>query len=135
MKMSIKKVLLIVLGCIGVGLGAVGTVVPGLPTFPFLMLAASCFAGSSEKLNRWLKNTKLYKDNFEDYMAGRGMTRKTKIRVVVTVTLLMGIGFIVMKSKNLIAGCIALGCIWLLHILYFCFKVKTVPVQKKQQTV
>ena len=74
-----KKMLYIILGCIGVGLGAVGAVVPMLPAFPFLMLAAFCFARSSEKLDRWFKNTKLYKDNLADYVAGRGMTKKTKM--------------------------------------------------------
>ena len=52
-----KKILYIIFGCISVGLGAAGTVVPVLPTFPFLMLAAFCFARSSEKLNSWLKST------------------------------------------------------------------------------
>ena len=70
--MSIKKVLYIILGCIGVGLGAVGAVLPLLPSFPFLLLAAFCFARSSEKLNNWFINTKLYKENLESYVQGQG---------------------------------------------------------------
>lgn len=97
--MNIKKILYIILGCIGVGLGAVGAVVPMLPAFPFLMLAAFCFARSSERLDRWFRNTRLYRDNLADYVAGRGMTWKTKIRIMVTVTLLMSIGFIMMGTK------------------------------------
>ena len=127
--MNIKKILYIILGCIGVGLGAVGAVVPMLPAFPFLMLAAFSFARSSEKLDRWFKGTKLYKDNLEDYVAGRGMTWKTKIRIMITVTVLMSIGFIMMGTKGIVVGCIVLGCVWLFHILYFCFGVKTIPVQ------
>ena len=61
--MKIKKIGYIVLGCIGVGLGAVGAVLPLLPAFPFLLLAAFCFARSSERLDRWFKGTKLYKEN------------------------------------------------------------------------
>ena len=128
--MNIKKILYIILGCIGVGLGAVGAVVPMLPAFPFLMLAAFSFARSSEKLDRWFKGTKLYKDNLEDYVAGRGMTWKTKIRIMITVTVLMSIGFIMMGTKGIVVGCIVLGCVWVFHILYFCFGVKTIPVQK-----
>ena len=49
---KVKKILFIVLGCIGLALGAVGAVLPLMPAFPFLLLAAVCFAKSSEKLPR-----------------------------------------------------------------------------------
>ena len=42
--MKLKRILYIILGCAGVGLGAVGAVLPLLPAFPFLLLAAFCFA-------------------------------------------------------------------------------------------
>ena len=122
-----KKLLYIIIGCIGVGLGAVGAVVPMLPAFPFLMLAAFCFARSSEKLDRWFKGTKLYQDNLADYVAGRGMTVKTKVRIMITVTLLMSIGFIMMGLKGIVTGCIVLGCVWAFHIIYFIWGVKTIP--------
>ena len=48
--MNIKKAFFVVLGCLSLGLGAVGAVLPILPTVPFLMLATFCFAKSSEKL-------------------------------------------------------------------------------------
>lgn len=121
-----KKMLYIILGCIGVGLGAVGAVVPMLPAFPFLMLAAFCFARSSEKLNSWFINTRLYKDNLADYVAGRGMTMKTKVRIMITVTLLMSIGFVMMGIKGVTVGCVVLGCVWAFHIVYFLFGVKTI---------
>lgn len=99
--MNIKKIFWIILGCISVGLGAVGAVVPMLPAFPFLMLATVSFAKSSKKLHTWFINTKLYKDNLEDYVAGRGMTKKTKIRIMTTVTVLMSFGFFMMFRKAL----------------------------------
>lgn len=120
-----KKTLYIILGCLGVGLGALGAVLPVLPTVPFLMLAAFCFARSSEKLNRWLRGTKLYKDNLEDFAAGRGMTMKTKLRILITVSLLMSIGFVVMYLRGIVVGCAVLGCVWVFHIIYFLFGVKT----------
>ena len=129
--MNIKKIFWIILGCIGVGLGAVGAVVPMLPAFPFLMLAAFSFARSSEKLHTWFIGTKLYKDNLEDYVAGRGMTRKTKIRIMITVTLLMSIGFTMMALKSVVVGCIVLGCVWAFHIIYFIWGVKTIPTGKE----
>ena len=121
--MKVKKVLLVALGCVGLALGAVGAVVPLLPAFPFLMLAAFCFAKSSERLHAWFCGTRLYKRNLESYVAGKGMDWATKIHVMVTVTVLMSIGFVMMHEVH--AGQAVLLCVWVFHILYFCFGVKT----------
>ena len=127
--MSIKKIIYVIVGCIGVGLGAVGAVVPLLPAFPFLLLAAFCFARSSERLNNWFTHTKLYKNNLETYVKGRGMTWNTKIRIMITVTLLMSIGFVMMGLKGIVVGCIVLAGVWVFHILYFVFGVKTLSME------
>ena len=124
--MRFKKVLYIILGCIGLGLGAVGAFVPMLPAFPFLMLAAFSFARSSKRLHTWFVNTKLYKNNLESYVAGRGMTRATKLRIMITITLLMAFGFTVMLLKSLYIPCTILGCVWVFPILYFVFGVHTI---------
>lgn len=129
--MNIKKVCYIALGCIGVGLGALGAVLPLLPAFPFLLLAAFCFGRSSEKLNRWFTGTKLYKDNLESYVKGQGMTKKTKVRIMITVTILMSIGFAMMHAVPV--GRIVLGCVWVFHIVYFCLGVKTLPAAEKAE--
>lgn len=120
--MKLKKILYVVLGCVGVGLGALGAVLPLLPAFPFLLLAAFCFARSSERLHNWFTGTKLYKNNLESYVKGKGMTRKTKVKIMVTV--LMSVGFIMMHQ--IVVGRIVLACVWVFHILYFIFGVKTI---------
>lgn len=123
--MKLKKAVYVVVGCLGVGLGAVGAVVPMLPAFPFLMLAAFCFAKSSRRLHAWFIHTKLYRENLADYVAGQGMTRPAKKRVMLTVTLLMAFGFTLMMLKSLYVPCLILGFVWAFHILYFSFGVKT----------
>lgn len=125
-----KKSLYMILGCFGVGMGAVGAIIPVLPTFPFLMLAAFCFARSSEKLDRWFRHTKLYKDNLADFVAGRGMTMKVKVRIMVTVTLLMSVGFVMMGMSRIVAGCVVLGCVWVFHIVYLLFGIQTIPAKE-----
>ena len=122
-----KKYGYLMMGLMSLGLGAVGSFLPILPTVPFLMLAAFCFARSSERLDRWFKSTKLYKDNLADLAAGRGMTMKAKVRIMAAVTLLMSIGFIMMGMSGIVAGCIVLGCVWVFHIIYFIFGIKTIP--------
>ena len=121
--MKLKKIIYITLGCIGLALGAVGAVLPLLPAFPFLLLAAVCFAKSSQKLHNWFLSTKLYQNNLATFVKGQGMTWKTKIRIMVTVTVLMTIGFFVMNQ--IVVGQIVLGWVWLSHIFYFFFGVKT----------
>lgn len=125
--MNLKKVFFVVLGCLSLGLGALGAVLPLLPAFPFLMLAAFCFAKSSEKLHGWFVSTKLYKKNLESFVQGKGMTVRTKIRIMLTVTFLMSIGFIMMHAVPV--GRIVLGIVWLLHILYFIFGIKTLKIE------
>ena len=58
---NFMKIMLIILGFLALGLGAVGLVIPVLPTTPFLLVSTFCFARSSERLNTWFKGTKLYK--------------------------------------------------------------------------
>lgn len=126
-----KKILYISFGILSLGLGALGAVLPLLPAFPFLMLAAFCFGRSSEKLDCWFKSTKLYQKNLKTYIKGQGMTWKTKIRVMVTVTLLMLFGFLMMFQKALYIPCMILGAVWLFHILYFCLGVKNYAIMEE----
>lgn len=121
-----KKIVYCFLGCVCFALGGICAVLPILLTVLFLLLAAFCFARSSERLHAWFQKTKLYKENLEDYVAGNEMRKQAKIRIMCTVTVLMSIGFILMSSKGVYIGCIVLACVWILHILYFCFKVKTI---------
>lgn len=58
------------------------------------------------------------------------MTTKAKVRIMVTVTLLMGIGFIMMGMSGILTGCIVLGCVWVFHIVYFLFGVKTISAKE-----
>lgn len=126
--MNLKKVFLVILGCLGLGLGALGAVLPLLPAFPFLMLSVFCFAKSSEKLHNWFISTRLYKKNLESFVQGKGMTVKTKVRIMLTVTILMSIGFIMMHAVSV--GRIVLGIVWLFHVLYFIFGIKTLKLEE-----
>lgn len=117
-----KKILYIMIGCISLGLRIIGVILPILPTVPFVLLAAFCFAKSSEKLDGWFKNTKLYKDN----NMKNGMTKQAKVRIMCSVTLLTSIGFIMMGLKGIVVGNIVLLIVWIFHMVYFTFGVKTV---------
>ena len=125
--MNIKKFVYLILGCLGLGFGTIGTILPILPTVPFYLLAAFCFTKSSQKLHDWFIGTRLYKNNLESYVAGKGMTKATKIRIMVTVTLLMSVGFVMMHQVAV--GRFVLACVWVFHVIYFAFCVKTLRVE------
>lgn len=123
--MNMKKIFWMILGFISFALGAVGAVLPMLPSVPFLLLAAISFGKSSEKLHSWFAGTRLYKDNLESYVRGQGMPKKTKMKVMITVTALMSFGFFMMFRKSLYVPCAILGGVWVFHVLYFTCGVKT----------
>ena len=50
---------------------------------------------------------------------------------MLTVTLLMSIGFIMMGLKGIVAGCVVLGSVWIFHLIYFIFGIKTIPASEK----
>ena len=131
--MNVKKTVYIVLGVTALGLGAIGTVLPLLPSVPFLMLAAYCFAKSSERLHTWFIGTDMYKKNLESFVKGKAMTRRTKFRIMGTVTLVMAIGFIMMG--NVPIGRIVLVIVWVCHIIYFKYGIRTCTEEESLQIV
>ena len=131
--MKIKKLLWLTIGGISLVLGSVTALIPMLPTFPFLLLATISFAKSSEKISNWFVNTKLYRENLESYLKGLGMTIKAKIRLIITVALGMGTGFFFMYRKELYIPCVILTMIWIGHIIYFIFGVKTREEEGKER--
>ena len=123
-----RKSIYAILGIISFILGSIGTIVPLLPNVPFYLLATYCFARSSKRLNDWFKNTKFYQENLQDFVVCKAMSLKAKVRIMASVTLLMFIGFVLMGIKGIIPGCIVLFSIWVFHVLYFTFVIKTLPV-------
>lgn len=125
--MKIKKAFLVAAGSISLVLGTIGIVLPILPTVPFYLLTACCYAKSSEKLHSWFIGTKLYKNNLESYVKGEGMTVKSKVKIMAVVTALMTVGFVMMDEVPVAR--VILLVIWSVHALYFLLKVKTIPVK------
>ena len=123
--MNSKKIFWIVLGCVSLGVGAIGAFIPLLPSFPFLLLAAFSYSKSSERLHNWFIHTKIYKNNLESHLNGKGMTKAATLRVMFTVSAFMLFGFVMMIRKSLYIPCAILGVVWLFHMIYFIWGVKT----------
>ena len=89
-KNPIAKILWIFLGSFFVMIGAIGAVVPGLPTTLFLILAAACYIRSSQKLYDWLITNKTFGPYLKDYREGKGIPRRAKKIALVMMTIFVG---------------------------------------------
>lgn len=122
----------VILGIVCVVLATIGVVLPVLPTTPFLLLAALCFARSSERLEHWFKGTKLYKSHLETFARNEGMTWDAKLRILGTVTVIiapaiffMQRSYLVKGSKGALFGAVTMGIVWVVHVIAFLFFIKT----------
>ena len=120
---NIKKFFYIFIGLIAFLLGAIGVVLPVLPTTPFLLVASFCFVRGSEKFDKWFKNTKIYKKHLENFVESRAMTLKQKVSLVLFADIMMLIPFIMVDNIYMRMTLIVVS---LTKLYYFTFKVKTI---------
>lgn len=121
---KVSKYIWLVLGFIFLSLAVIGAMLPLLPSFPFIILTLFCFGKSSEKLHNWFVGTNLYKNNLEKIVNRREITIKGKIYLVLSISITLGVGFYFMKRT--VVGRIVLFLVWLFHIAYFLFGLKTI---------
>lgn len=131
--MKLKRLFFLILGCVCLALGCVGIVLPVLPTVPFFLATVFCFANSSEKLHTWFLGTELYQKHLDSFVKKKGMTAQTKTGILMSVTLLMAVGFFLMLRKALYIPCTILTIVWLCHLVYFLFGVKTIKTECEKQ--
>ena len=131
--MKLKRLFFLILGCVCLALGCVGIVLPVLPTVPFFLATVFCFANSSEKLHAWFLGTELYQKHLDSFVKKTGMTAQTKAGILMSVTLLMAVGFFLMLRKALYIPCAILAIVWLCHLVYFLFGVKTIKTECEEQ--
>ena len=118
---------LLIGGFVLLGIGVLGMFLPLLPTTVFFLLAAWCFARSSERFHYWLHNNRFFGKYLANYRSKGGMTRGSKIFSIVF--LLAGISVSVLfLTENLyiriLLAAIAVGVTW--HLL----TIKTIEEKK-----
>ena len=101
-------------------IGGVGIILPLLPTTPFLLLAAVCYARSSERWYNWLLYNRWFGSYIRNWHEGKGIPMRTKILSVVFLIMTIGYSaafvvpfFIGRVALILIAVCVSV------HILSF----------------
>ncbi|MDR7855056.1 YbaN family protein [Tissierella sp.] len=120
--MKLYKLLFISLGVVFTGIGAIGVVIPVLPTTPFLILASMFFVKGSEKFDIWLKSTKLYKAYAEDFIKDRSMTLKRKVGLMMLSDFMLAFPLIILDSIYIKVFIIS---VVIFKYYYFIFRIKT----------
>jgi uncharacterized membrane protein YbaN (DUF454 family) len=90
MRQTAKAPLFIIAGTFFLVVGAIGIFIPVLPTTPFLLLAAACYARGSHHMYHWLLNNRVFGIYIKNYLEGRGMPLKLKALTIFI--LWLGIG-------------------------------------------
>jgi uncharacterized membrane protein YbaN (DUF454 family) len=98
---KVTRTLWFAVGLVCVVLGAIGMVLPILPTTPFLLAAAGCFCKSSTKMYNWLLNNRWFGDYIRNYREGRGLPLKTKITVLAFLWITIGVSTVFFLNRLL----------------------------------
>ena len=101
-----KRIILISLGWLCVGLGFVGVFVPGIPTTIFLIIALWAFTKSSAKLRHWLLNHKRFGPILHNWQEHKVVPRRAKILMVVLMSLAVILFYYSLQSLILTIGLI-----------------------------
>ncbi|EKS4342138.1 TPA: YbaN family protein [Clostridium botulinum] len=117
----IKRVLLLIIGFISLGLGVIGVFLPILPTVPFLLLSSFCFIKSSKRISIWFENTNIYKKHVRSFKENKAMTLKTKLSILIPVYVMLITLFFV---KDILAMRIAIVVLLVVKTIVF-IKIKT----------
>ena len=86
-----QKIFYLVFGFVSLMVGVIGIVLPIVPTTPLILLAGFCFARSSKRFEKWLRNTKIYQFYVADYVETKSISRKRKKKIIWQIYLLMAI--------------------------------------------
>jgi uncharacterized protein len=112
-----------VIGWIAVGIGAIGIVVPGLPTTVFFIIAAACFARSSPRFEQWVLDLPHIGQAVRDYRAGLGMSRRAKAFALTMMLAFGGLSIVLTRDRIVIASAIA--ALLVIGVWYIVFRVPT----------
>ncbi|MGQ9612953.1 MAG: YbaN family protein [Chloroflexus sp.] len=102
------RVILLTVGSVALLIAALGLVIPGLPTTPFVLIAAACYIRSSERLYRWLVTNRFFGPVIETWRKERGLTLRTKLMTFVLVWCMLG-GTALFLVENVIIQMILIG--------------------------
>ena len=117
------KLLWLMIGIVSMVLGAIGVVLPVLPTTPFLLLAYIRCDKDSDRFHMWFIGTKLYKKHLESFVTSRSMTLKTKLCILLPASAMLILAMLAMSN---IYGRVFIVFLIIFKYIYFFTRIETV---------
>ncbi|MBS3910550.1 MAG: YbaN family protein [Hydrogenophaga sp.] len=90
-RLRVVRGLLWLAGSLSLALGLLGVLLPGLPTTPFMLLAAACYAKASPRLHRWMLNHRWMGPMLRDWERDRSLTRRSKTVAVLSMAVMVSL--------------------------------------------
>jgi uncharacterized membrane protein YbaN (DUF454 family) len=114
------RLLLLVLGSIALLLGIIGIFLPGLPTTPFILVAAACYARASERFYRWLLRNPTFGPLISEWRRHRSIPHRVKWLAITLMSLTIAVSIWSFSGKSwlqIMLACIGIGtALWLWRI-------------------
>ncbi|MEN8113428.1 MAG: YbaN family protein [Actinomycetota bacterium] len=104
--------LFLVVGLLSLAIAIAGIVLPLVPTTPLVLVAAYCFARSSERLHSWLVGHPRLGRYISDFEAGRGIPIRAKVIALVMASVAFAYGFTVVADKPIAIVVLAVVALW-----------------------
>ena len=102
----------ILFGFTALGVGVLGIFLPLVPTVPLVLLAAFCFAKSSERLHKWLTGHKTFGPMISDWNENGAILPNAKKMATVSIAIVFGISLIFgLPTKVLVIQAVTLTCV------------------------
>jgi len=128
--MLVKTIVITILGFIFLGLGAVGIVLPVLPTTPFVLLAAICFSAGNNRLAGWLRQSRIFGPYIENYRTKQGIELKLKVFSIIFLWAGLAVSIFLTQTLWLTIALIIVGIGVTIHLLHI--KTKSKPSNEAQ---
>ncbi|MBN8217758.1 MAG: YbaN family protein [Spirochaetes bacterium] len=115
----LRRLALQAAGWLSLALGVLGIFLPLLPTTPFLLLTAFCWARSSPRFHRWLMTNRFFGGSLSDYLAGKGVPLWQKLATLAVLWISLGVSARLLSRPwvSLLLLAVAIGVT--LHVLLF----------------
>ncbi|MBN1834380.1 MAG: YbaN family protein [Spirochaetales bacterium] len=114
------RALLVALGTVFLSLAILGVVLPGLPTTPFVLLAAACYVRSSKRLYERLLHHRVFGKLIRDFQRDRAIPRSAKIASVAAMAGMVTVAVVfVVDALWLRVLLAALGAVGITVVLLF----------------